>query len=200
MGDKEHKPILIVIAGPNGSGKTTITGKVLKHKWLEDAVYINPDIIAKEKFGDWNSTEAILKSAVYCEELREKYLAERQSIIFETVMSAQDKVDYICRAKQAGFFIRLFFVCTTSPTINAARVAGRVMKGGHDVPIQKIISRYNKSLINCKLAKRIVDRLYVYDNSIDGQEAKLLFRTVDGKLFKQYEEIIPQWAKIILED
>ena len=79
-------------------------------------------------------------------------------------------------------------------------VAGRVMKGGHDVPIQKIISRYNKSLINCKLAKRIVDRLYVYDNSIDGQEAKLLFRTVDGKLFKQYEEIIPQWAKIILDD
>ena len=50
-----HKPILIVIAGPNGSGKTTITSRLLKSEWLEDAVYINPDNVAQEKFGEWNS-------------------------------------------------------------------------------------------------------------------------------------------------
>lgn len=47
MTDRLHKPVLIVIAGPNGSGKTTITSKILHHEWLEDAVYINPDIIAR---------------------------------------------------------------------------------------------------------------------------------------------------------
>lgn len=43
-----HKPVLIVIAGPNGSGKTSVTSKILHHEWMEDAVYINPDIIAQE--------------------------------------------------------------------------------------------------------------------------------------------------------
>ena len=41
-----HRPVLIVIAGPNGSGKTTITSKILRHEWLEDAVYVNPDQVA----------------------------------------------------------------------------------------------------------------------------------------------------------
>ena len=67
MSEETHKPILIVIAGPNGSGKTSITSKILKHEWMEDAVYINPDIIAQEKFGDWNSTDAIHQSIEYVE-------------------------------------------------------------------------------------------------------------------------------------
>ncbi|MBQ5551540.1 MAG: zeta toxin family protein, partial [Bacteroidales bacterium] len=120
---ENHKPVLIIIAGPNGSGKTTITQKVLHHEWLENAIYINPDQIAKDKFGDWNSVDAVLKSANYCQQLREKCLEDGQSLIFETVMSAPDKVDFIRRAKEKGFFIRLFFVSTSHPSINAARVA-----------------------------------------------------------------------------
>ena len=66
-----HKPVLIVIAGPNGSGKTSVTSKILKHEWMEDAVYINPDLVAQERFGDWNSPDAIRKAVVYCQEWRE---------------------------------------------------------------------------------------------------------------------------------
>ena len=194
-----HKPVLIVIAGPNGSGKTTITTKILHHQWMEDAVYINPDQIAKDKFGDWNSAEAVMQSVRYCEALREECLTERKSLIFETVLSADDKLDYIRRAKDAGFFIRVFFVSTNHPTINAARIAHRVMEGGHDVPITKIISRYFKSILNCRRISRLADRTYIYDNSVDGQEAQLLFRFVDGKLFKQYVEEIPEWATKIAE-
>ncbi len=138
MGDRLHQPILIVIAGPNGSGKTTITSKVLHHEWLEDAVYINPDNVAQEIFGGWNDNDAVLKAAQYCDNWRERCISEHQSLIFETVMSSDGKVAFIRRAKEEGYFVRLFFVSTASPHINASRIARRVMEGGHDVPITKI--------------------------------------------------------------
>lgn len=189
-----HRPILILIAGPNGSGKTTITSQILHHSWLENCKYINPDNIAQEVFGDWNSTESVIKAAQYASQLREQYLKENQSMIFETVLSAPDKLDFIYRAKQAGYFIRLFFISTNSPTINAARVADRVFKGGHDVPIPKIISRYYKSIENCARAISMVDRCYLYDNSIDGHSATAVARFSDGKLIKKYTANIPVWA------
>ncbi len=185
---------MIVIAGPNGSGKTSVTSKILHHKWLEDSEYINPDNVARDIFGNWNDRDSILKAANYCNEWREKCLVEKKSHIFETVMSAADKVDYILRAKNAGFFVRLFFVSTESPTINAKRVAKRVIDGGHDVPIPKIISRYDKSIGNCVALAPYVDRLYVYDNSIEDADARLLFRLSDGILVKRYIDNIPDWA------
>lgn len=198
MTETLHRPVLIVIAGPNGSGKTTITSQILHHEWLENSVYINPDQVAQERFGDWNSADAVRQAAVYCADWRERCMADRQSMIFETVFSADDKLDFIRRAKQAGFFIRLFFVCTESPMINAARIAGRVMKGGHDVPIAKIISRYQKSIINCKVATSIADRVYIYDNSVDGHEARILFRFADGAIIKRYTDDIPLWAQVLM--
>ena len=90
---ENHKPVLIVIAGPNGSGKTTITSKILRHEWLEDAVYVNPDQVAQDKFGDWNSPEAVMQAAQYCEALREECLHKQQSLIFETVLSSHGHGD-----------------------------------------------------------------------------------------------------------
>lgn len=198
MASNEHRPVLIVIAGPNGSGKTSVTTKILHHEWLEDSEYINPDNVARDVFGDWNNSDAVFRAANYCNDWRERCLAEMKSHIFETVMSAGDKVDYILRAKEAGFFIRLFFVSTESPTINAKRVAYRVIKGGHDVPISKIISRYDKSIANCVALASYVDRLYVYDNSIENEDARLLFRLTNGEVAKRYIENLPDWAKPIL--
>lgn len=200
MSKETYKPELIIIAGPNGSGKTSVTKRFLHHEWAEGTIYINPDEVANEMFGDWNSKEAVLNAANYCAEWREKCLTERKSFVFETVMSAEDKVQFIIKAKNAGFFIRLFFISTENPKINASRIADRVMKGGHDVPISKIISRYYKAIENCKTVSSIVDRLYVYDNSVDGEEAKLQFRLANGVMGKMYVTDVPEWAQAILPD
>jgi predicted ABC-type ATPase len=194
---KIEQPKLIIIAGPNGSGKTSVTGKILEHQWIENCIYINPDNIAKDDFGDWNSPEAVIKAANKAAELREEYLLKKGGILFETVLSAADKLDYIKRAKRAGYFIRLFFVGTDHPSINASRIVRRVMEGGHDVPISKIISRFNKSIRNCGLIASFVDRLYVYDNSEEFAEPKLLFRATNGKLEKVYTDV-NIWAQSIL--
>ena len=195
--DAEGRPILIVIAGPNGAGKTTITENILQHEWIGDCIYINPDNIAQEEFGDWNSPDASLQAAIKADRIREEALSNRESLAFETVLSTPQKIDYIQRAKAAGYFIRLFFVATDSPVINAARIAQRVMAGGHAVPIQKVISRYSRSILNCARACSLVDRAYIYDNSIDLHEPVLLFRTVDGAVSKIYREE-NRWASGIL--
>lgn len=195
---KTKKPTLCVVAGPNGSGKTTATIQLLNDEWAADSLYINPDNIAQETFGDWNSPDAIIKAAELATKQRYECLELGRNFVFETVFSSSEKLEFLRKAKEAGFFIRMFYVCTANPSINAARIAKRYLNGGHEVPISKIISRYYKSLRNVADAISFVDRAYIYDNSVDNELPRLLYRTTDGKLVKQYTDDIPDWAKMLL--
>lgn len=195
----EIRPTLCVVAGPNGSGKTTTTIQLLNNEWTENSLYINPDNIAQEMFGDWNSPEAVMKAAEHATQLRYKCLEKKRDFVFETVFSSQEKLEFLQKAREAGFFIRFFYVCTSTPAINVARITQRYLNGGHEVPISKVISRYYKSLINAEEAISFVDRAYVYDNSIDNQLPCLLYRTTEGKLIKQYVDDIPEWAGMLLK-
>lgn len=193
-----EQPRLLLVAGPNGAGKTTVTERGLAHEWFAGCEYVNPDFIARDEFGDWNSVTAIQQAANAAQVRRERCLAEGRSLAFESVFSVPDKVDFVRRAQVSGYFTRVFFVATSDPSINAARVARRVMQGGHDVPIQKIITRYFRSIANCALIAPEVDRLYLYDNSVDGAETALVLRAANGKIVKQYREI-PEWMMPIAE-
>ncbi len=119
--------------------------------------------------------------------------------MLETVFSTDDKLDFVARARVAGYFVRVFFIGTSDPRINAARVAGRVMAGGHTVPIEKIISRYGRSMANLAGAIDVADRVYIYDNSVDGVEARLCARTTDGQLRKVYGPL-PEWIADATQD
>ena len=197
MSSPALQPRLLVVAGPNGSGKTTVTERGLAHEWFGGCTYINPDNIARDQFGDWNSPSAVLQAAQLAQQLRQECVREQRSLAFETVFSGADKISFLRKAYAAGYFTRLFFVATSDPSINAARVARRVMQGGHDVPITKIVSRYFKSIANCALIAPEIHRLYLYDNSIDGMEPKLILRAAEGKIVKNYAEA-PAWIEPII--
>jgi predicted ABC-type ATPase len=66
------RPALLVIAGPNGAGKTTITGRLRQERWSDGVEYLNPDEVARDRFGDWNAPHASSAAARWTEETSEK--------------------------------------------------------------------------------------------------------------------------------
>jgi predicted ABC-type ATPase len=152
---KERKrPTLLIFAGPNGSGKSTVT-RCVKIQGL----YINADEIKQtESLSD-------LEAAVEAETLREYCLRERLSFTFETVLSTSRNLDLIARAKADGYFVDCYFVLTSDPELNVFRVNSRVQHGGHDVPPDKIRSRYKKSLENIPLLIDLCDQIRIVDNT-----------------------------------
>ncbi len=159
---------IYLFAGPNGSGKSTVIANYISFYGLEDVEYICPDIYASELFGEISDIrERYIKAMNFAEYKRERLLKECKSIIIETVLSRSDKLDFVKKAKALDYRIVSVFVGTQSADINCERVKKRVSEGGHDVPEEKIKSRYIKSMENLPLLAECSDELYVYDNSGD---------------------------------
>lgn len=147
-------PEIIVFAGPNGSGKSTITRLA---KIIEP--YINADDIKRTN----HCTN--LEAAQMAEAMREKCINEHKSFTFETVLSTDRNLKLLKKAKTEGYFIRCIYVLTCDPNINVARVKSRESQGGHGVPEDKIISRYEKALDLIPELINVCDVMHIYDNS-----------------------------------
>lgn len=155
-----------MIAGPNGAGKTTLT-RVLREKGIDFGEYINPDDIANELEGTYD--ERVKRAQTIANHRREACIEAKRSFSFETVMSHPSKVDVLVQAKAVGFFVQLFFVGTDDPRTNVERVALRVSQGGHDVPPERIVPRWNCTMELLHRAIIVSDRSFLFDNSTAGQ-------------------------------
>ena len=101
--------------------------------------------------------------------IRYQLLKQHRSFTFETVMSSPDKINFLAKARELGYKTYLYFVATEDPAINIRRVQQRVRNGGHDVPHDKITSRYYRSLDLLLPAIRLTNRAYLFDNSGENQ-------------------------------
>ena len=108
-----------------------------------------------------------MEAAQKAEELRNKYLNEQKDFTFETVLSTRRNLDLLIKAKQNGYFIRCIYVITANPNINVLRVKIRKTKGGHDVPEEKIRTRYNRCLELIPELIQVCDVFHLYDNTIE---------------------------------
>lgn len=129
--------------------------------------------------------------------LRHKLLEQKVSFTFETVMSHPSKVALLAEAQQAGYRTYLYFVATDDPAINISRVRNRVRLGGHDVPEDRIVTRYHRSLELLLDAIHQTNRAYVFDNSGDSKDQKhtWLAEITDGRVLELKSDQMPAWFK-----
>jgi predicted ABC-type ATPase len=190
-GEPPAPPVLAIFAGPNGSGKST-----LYRLWFEPqfSVYVNADEIARS-LTSMPESERDLKAAILAERMRLELIAQRSTFAFETVFSRTDYwLEFISGAKQAGYRVQVYFVCTEDPDLNAARVIARAARGGHSVPLDKVAKRYAGSIRTALAAVDIVDEIWIYDNTGRNRVPRLLGRLVDG-VREDVERDLPGWAR-----
>ena len=130
-------------------------------------------------------------ASVLADFLRHKLLAASVPFTFETVMSERGKIELLREAQSLGFRNYLYYVATEHPEINTARVQLRVTQGGHDVPRDKIISRYHRSLDLVRDAIRPTHRAYFFDTS--GATSLLVAESAGGERPELRSDSMPRW-------
>ena len=103
-------PTLLIIAGPNGSGKTTFTRHLVDLDRFPRDAYINPDDIARDMPGGWHNAENFLPAAQEADRRRQWRLSEGLDMVFETVFSSSGKLDFLRQAKASGYEAHLNFL------------------------------------------------------------------------------------------
>ncbi len=157
-------PQVIIIAGPDGAGKTT-TAPVLLDKALRIDHFVNADTIAAGLSAFAPEKAAIQAGKAMLERIH--HLANNnENFAFETTLASRTFAPWIAKLRENGYFFHLTFLLLESPDLAVSRVAERVKMGGHNVPEETIRRRYTSGLKNFfNLYEPLADSWQMYDNS-----------------------------------
>jgi predicted ABC-type ATPase len=163
----EQKPLLIVIAGPMGAGKTT--------------------------FYDVHLKEAFPTLIPPISHQREAALREQRSFAVEDLVVDTELLE---NARDAGYATKVVFISTEDPNLNVGRILIRMSRDGQSVPLNTIPESYEESLKSLPEARKHADDVLVYDNTPDGKGHRLVARFIAGELVKT-THTSPEWLKIL---
>jgi predicted ABC-type ATPase len=164
----EDKPVLVVIAGPMGAGKTT--------------------------FYDAHLKEAFPALVPPVPHQREAMLREHRSFAVEDLVVDTELLE---NARDAGYATKVIFIPTEDPNLNVGRILIRMTHGGQSVPLNTILELYEESMKGLLEARKHADDVLVYDNTPDGKGHRLVARFIGGELVK-VTHASPDWLKRFL--
>jgi predicted ABC-type ATPase len=185
----QRRPIIVVLAGPNGAGKSTFFHA---HLAIFGMRFINADILARELGLEARETIAAADA------LRADLIRQGESFITETVFSdpVGAKLGVFTAAMTQGYTVVLFYIGISGPERSEQRVAMRVSQGGHDVPLDRLIARFPRTLVNLRAAVQALSTVLVYDNDDLRSPYRLIARYEQGQLEWESKEPPGWWATV----
>lgn len=186
----DQEPVIVAIAGSNGAGKTTFFETFIRPAALR---FVNADAIARELSLDPYTAAALAA------QVRKELLARGESFVFETVLSdaTGEKVAFLRTAADQGYNVVLCFIGLDSAKRSDDRVAMRVSQGGHDVPREKIVARYPRTLQNLARALRQLPSVEIFDNTDLADPFRWIARYRDGRMEKAVKPL-PAWFSRVI--
>jgi len=177
-----EKPSYNLIAGINGAGKSSFYSYLNERDRNDLGCRINYD----EMFVKYGNE---LEAGIKCIKLTKKYLNERTTFHQETTLTGHTIFNNISLSRELGYKIVLHYIGVASCDIAIARVQQRVLDGGHDIPTEDIIRRYQKSLDNLCKTMSISDDIYIYDNTKSFKQ----ILTIRNNRFVHIDRKMPKW-------
>lgn len=161
--------VLVIVAGPNGSGKTTLVRHgVLAGILPAGATMLNADDVARDLAQGRQPDDSQSLQAARITDARLDVLIEAgEPVVIETVLSSDKYQARVEAAKRSGYRVDLVYITVRNPETSEARVAHRVSRGGHAVPLDRIRARRERSHRMFGWFARHADRVFVFDNTGD---------------------------------
>lgn len=202
-----ERPVVYVLAGVNGAGKSSIGGHLLEAMGLS---WFNPDAFARELRAATGCPQEDANAQAWQEGMRRLDAAVRTGthFAFETTLGG-NTVPQRLHAATATHDLLVWFAGLDSPERHIARVATRVAAGGHAIPEAKIRERYPAALANLVALMPVIAHLQVHDNSVDAARGKpvpdpwRVLEMIDGEVAYPVHarDLVrtPEWAKPLVE-
>jgi predicted ABC-type ATPase len=198
------QPVFYLLAGPNGAGKSTLYRAAADEGLIPaDAEFVNADLYEAAHLQHVADLQSRSEQArQWADARRATLLGAGQSFVSETVFSHESKLALISEAQARGFAVLLVLVCLDDPQRLLSRVKQRVGEGGHDVPAERILARYPRTLANLGKAVRLADLAMLYDSGgladADAINKPVRVAVCRGAETKILMESLPKWAVMVL--
>lgn len=153
-----------IIAGPNGSGKTTFA-KLFLPDYVNCPNFVNADLIA-QGLAPFEPRAAAIKAGKLVLQQIHEYAKRGVDFAFETTLSGKSHVSLLADLKEKSYALHLFFLWIPSPELAIARIKDRVAEGGHHVPAEDVRRRFARGINNFfNLYDHLLDSWMLFDNS-----------------------------------